>query len=88
MALTFAADPKHPTQMVIANLETDADLIELREQHEDFHEGALSILRYPTAPVMGFLSHDLPKSFGSKAFHTPVRIGRDAAGNFSFIDFD
>jgi hypothetical protein len=86
MAVTFSTDDRHPMQLSIATCETDADLIELREQHEEWHEGALSILRYPTAPVMGFLSHDYPKGLSAMAFRAPIHIGKDEAGNFSFID--
>lgn len=84
--LTTFTDERHPG-LDIVHCETDADLVILREQHEEFHEGALSLLRYPSH-VVGFLSHEPPKSLGAMGFRTPIRIGKDEAGNFSFIDLD
>ena len=68
------------------HIETAEDLIDLRENHEDWHEGALSILRYPTATPRGFFSHEPPKMFGSIQVLPGATVTKDPAGNFGFID--
>lgn len=82
---TGSGHPDDDVTLYTALCENDDDLIELREQHDEFHEGALSLLHYPSH-VVGFLSHDLPKAFSAKGFTTPIKIAKDDAGNFSFID--
>lgn len=64
-------------------IDTARDLYDLRDNRPDFHDGAMAILTYPTAPPVAFFSFDNPKGF---AFPVTVgdTIGRDEAGNFFF----
>lgn len=89
MALTFGAHVKADgTGLTTVVCLTREDLLELRDQHPEWHEGALSVLQYPSS-VMGFLSHDSAKrAMSSLAFQPPIKIGKDAAGNFLFLDLD
>jgi len=65
------------------SIETPEDLIALREDVE-FHEGALAVLTYPTAPPVGYIGHDNPKGmFGRAIIPGPgVRVVKGAAGDF------
>ena len=82
-ALSDDADSTEVREGVL--VENDADLYQLRHEHVDWHEGALSLLTYPSK-LVGFLSHELPKAMTALGFETPVRIGKDAAGNFHFLE--
>lgn len=64
-----------------------AALLALRAD-EDFHEGALRVLTYPTAPPVGFIGHDLPLSMkGQPIFPGPgVHVVKGEAGDFAVID--
>lgn len=73
----------HHTVEVI-HLETSADIHALRED-EAFHEGAMGVLTYPTAPAQGFINHDIPRIFGGIRFLPGAYITKDEAGNFSFL---
>lgn len=67
-------------------VETAEDMYTLRDEHADWHEGALSILSFPSHPPQGFLSHDLPKAFGGGPRFLPGAIlSKDEAGNFGFV---
>jgi len=75
---------RHQTVEVI-HLQTSQDIIDLRED-EAFHEGAMSVLRFKTAPAQGFISHDgPPRAFSGIRFMPGAYITKDEAGNFSFL---
>jgi hypothetical protein len=82
MALQWGTTPDGKTAV---HIETDEDMRALRD-HADFHEGALSILTFPTAPAQGFLSHDIPRAFGGIRFMAGATITKDEAANFGFVD--
>lgn len=66
-------------------IETRDDMLDLRDNHADWHEGALSVLTYPTAPHQGFVSHTIPKAFSGGIRILPgATIYKDEAGNFGF----
>lgn len=62
-------------------IDTAADMRALRER-QDFHEGAMAVLSYPTAEPVAFFSFDNPKIFGTGPVRVGDTIARDAAGNF------
>lgn len=68
------------TEAVTIN--TPQDLYDLRDQRQDFHEGAMSILTYPTAPPVAYFSFDTPRILGVGPVRVGDTIARDAAGNF------
>lgn len=76
----------------IAIVRTSEDMVELREHHEDFHEGALRILRYPgRATTWGYLTHEPPpKAWAHDAVVVvpPCVIAKDEAGNFACYSLD
>lgn len=74
---TGSGHPDDDIEVSVAIVETGDDLIELREQHVDWHEDSLRILRYPSS-VIGEIGHTFPKV----AVTPPVTIGKDPAGNF------
>lgn len=63
-------------------IETAQDLYDLRDNREDFHEGAMSILTYPTAPPVAYFSFDPPKMLSGVRVTVGDTVARDAAGNF------
>lgn len=72
--------------LLVVHIETAQDLHDLKEKHPDFHEGALSILTYPTKPPVGFLNHDgPPRAFGGIRFMPGAHITKDNAGNFGIL---
>jgi len=64
-------------------VETDGDLRALREDTH-FHEGALSLLTYPTAPSVGYIGHDEFKAMtGALIIPGPgVYVTKGDAGDF------
>jgi hypothetical protein len=69
----------------VVHPETSADMVDLRDNHADWHEGALSLLTYPTAQTRGSLSHEPPKMFGGIQFMPGAYITKDEAGNFGIL---
>lgn len=67
------------------HIEDQVGMYALRD-HEEFHEGALSILTYPTAPPQAFFNHDIPRGFGGIRVLPGATVTKDEAGNFGFID--
>jgi len=65
------------------HVETDADLRSLRADTA-FHEGALSLLTYPTAPSVGYIGHDEFKALtGAVIIPGPgVFVTKGDAGDF------
>lgn len=63
-------------------LRTAADMHALRAD-EAFHEGAMSVLTYPTAPPVAFFSHESPKYLGGLVVQVGDTVHKDAAGNFT-----
>lgn len=55
-------------------VETPEQLLALRAD-TDFHEGALAVLTYPTAPPVGYIGYDNPKGM----FGTAIIPGRRVA---------
>lgn len=73
----------HAVQVV--HLEASQDIIDLRAD-EEFHEGAMNVLQYPTAPAQGFISHDgPPRAYGGIRFMPGAYITKDEASNFGFL---
>lgn len=75
---------QHPTQAIqveAVKITSREDLIELRAS--DWHEGQLALLTFPSG-VIGFLSPDNPKFFGTK-----VQVGqtilKGPGGDFEVI---
>lgn len=64
------------------SIESAQDLYDLRGSRPDFHEGAMSILSYPTAPPVAYFSFDTPRLLGLGPVNVGDTIARDAAGNF------
>jgi hypothetical protein len=78
--------PADDAPLLVVHIETPQDMHDLKAKHADFHEGALSILTYPTAPPQGFLSHETPKIFGGGVRFLPgAYITKDNAGNFGIL---
>ena len=71
---------RHET-CVAVHLETDDDLIDLRDNHPDFHEGAMSVVTFPSFK-QGFLNHDLPRIFGGLTFLAGAIIYKVGGRNF------
>jgi hypothetical protein len=69
----------------VVTVETAEDLYDLRDNHPEFHEGALAILSYKSAMPQGYISHDNPKMFGGLYVKPGDRIWKDAAGNFGYV---
>lgn len=59
---------------------TAADVYAARADQE-WHDGAMSVLTYPTAPPVAYFSYDLPRAFGQRAT-VGDKVTKDAAGNF------
>lgn len=85
-ALVPTRDGQSHHQVQVIHLETSDDIVALR-QDEAWHEDAMRILRYPTAPAQGFLTHEPPpKAFGGGIRFMPgAYITKDEAGNFGFL---
>lgn len=62
-------------------IETAADLIALRAD-EAFHEGALSLLTYPTADPIGYLSYENDKAMFGKLVQVGSTVTKGPAGDF------
>lgn len=62
-------------------IDTAQDLHDLRHNRPDFHEGAMAVLSYPTAPPVAYFSFDNPKVFGTRV-SVGDTVARDEAGNF------
>lgn len=63
-------------------ISTPQDLYDLRDNRPDFHEGAMSILTYPSAPPKAYFSFEPPRFFGVGPVTVGDTIARDEAGNF------
>src|SRR5690606_10075428 len=65
------------------SVETGADLVALRAD-EAFHDGALAVLTYPTAPPVGYIGHENDKAmFGQVIVPGPgVFVAKGPAGDF------
>lgn len=48
---------------------------------EEWHEGAMSVLTYPTAPPVAYFDHNQPRAFGQTATVGDM-VTKDEAGNF------
>lgn len=64
-------------------VETGEQLMALR-QDVAFHEGALAVLKYPTAPPVGYIGHENDKAmFGKVIVPGPgVTVVKGPAGDF------
>lgn len=64
-------------------IETGADLLALRDDPA-FHEGALAVLKYPTAPPVGYIGYENDKAmFGKVIIPGPgVTVVKGDAGDF------
>lgn len=58
-----------------------ADDVHAARADEEWHEEAMVVLTYPTAPPVAYLSYDNPKAFGQTATVGDV-VTKDEAGNF------
>lgn len=77
---------QHPTQDIeveAVTIHTAADLHDLRAT--TWHDGALAVLTYPTAPPVGFVSHDNPKAFGGAQLNIGDTIVKGPGGDFEVI---
>lgn len=77
---------QHPTQPIeveAVTIHSAADLLELRES--DWHDGALSLLRYPTHAPIGAIGHEPPKAFNGREVHVGDTILKGPAGDFEVI---
>lgn len=83
-ALLPTPDGSRHQTVTVVHVETAQDMVDLRE-HADFHEGALALLTYPTAPPQGFLNHETPKMFGGIRFLPGAYLTKDEAGNFGIL---
>lgn len=48
---------------------------------EEWHDGAMSVLTYPTAPPVAYFNYDTPRAFGQTATVGDA-VTKDDAGNF------
>lgn len=81
--IEIVEDQRGPTMQV--HIRTAEDMFDLRDNHPEFHEGALSILSFKKSDPKGFLSHETPKFFGGLEVHVGDRIWKDPAGNFGYV---
>jgi hypothetical protein len=58
-----------------------ADDIRAARADEAFHDGAMVVITYPTAPPVAYFSYTNPKFFGVQAT-VGDRVTKDEAGNF------
>lgn len=49
---------------------------------EEWHDGAMSVLTYPTAPPVAYFAYDTPRAFGQAATVGDA-VSKDDAGNFT-----
>lgn len=61
---------------------TPADIKSARRDTA-WHEDAMSVLTFPTAPPVAFFSYDNPKSFGGVTATVGDIVTKDDAGNFT-----
>lgn len=64
----------------VKQFRTAADIHAARRD-EGWHEGAMSVLTYPTAPPVAYFDHNQPRAFGPVATVGDV-VTKDEAGNF------
>lgn len=64
-------------------IETPEQLMELRED-TDFHDGALSVMKYPTAPPVGYIGHEPFKALTAQIIipGPGVYVAKGPAGDF------
>lgn len=58
-----------------------ADDVHAARQDEGWHDGAMSVLTYPTAPPVAYFDYNQPRAFGVTATVGDV-VTKDDAGNF------
>lgn len=58
-----------------------AEDVHAARRDEEWHEGAMSVLTYPTAPPGAFFDHNQPRVFGQVATVGDA-VTKDEAGNF------
>lgn len=64
----------------VKEFKTAADVHAARAD-EKWHDGAMSVLTYPTAPPVAHFSYDQPRVLGQQAT-VGDRVTKDDAGNF------
>lgn len=60
---------------------TSGDIASARKD-EAWHDGAMAVLKYPTAPPVAFFSYDNPKTFGGVSATVGDMVTKDDAANF------
>lgn len=69
----------------IVHIRTPEDMFDLRDNHPEFHEGAMAILSYKRSEPQGYISHENPKFFGGLKVNVGDTIWKDPAGNFGLV---
>jgi hypothetical protein len=72
-----------PDGAEVLKIPTAQAMLELRENNA-FHEGAMSVLTYPTAPPVAFFDHETPRLSGVRV-NVGDAVWKDPAGNFGVI---
>lgn len=66
---------------VVKEFKTASDVHEARRD-EEWHEGAMSVLTYPTQAPVAYFDYDQPRGFGQAATVGDA-VTKDDAGNFT-----
>lgn len=78
--------PDDEVTLSAVKIETNEDMLELRHEHVDWHEDAMRVMKFPTAPYQATFTHEPPPTLLGRHIRAlpGAIITKDEAGNFGF----
>lgn len=83
MKIQTVQHPRQDLEVEAVTIHTAADMHELRDS--DWHDGALAVLTFPTAPPIGIVNHDNPKLLGGLEVRVGDTLIKGPAGDLEVI---